>query len=69
MVDVQQQSREQIKNSLIARADEFLAGYDTHETVLEEPESSFIAKQTFGDDGIATTMVKWRCDGLTLQQL
>ena len=45
------------------------AAWDTHETVLEETEKNFIAKQTFNDEGNAITLVKWRCDGATMEQM
>ena len=67
MVDVV--SRDQIKQSLLAKADEMFAAWDTHDTVKDEPDKKYIAKQTFADDGNAITMVKWQCDGLTLEDL
>ena len=69
MVDANAPSRQQIKENLLKQADEMFAAWDTHETVLEEAEKNFIAKQTFNDEGNAITLVKWRCDGATMEQM
>ena len=45
------------------------AAWDTHATVLEEADKNFIAKQTFNDEGNAITLVKWRCDGITMDTM
>ena len=64
-----EQTRVQTKQSLMAKADEMFANFDTHDTVIDEPEKHYMAKQAFQDDGNAMTMVKWRCDGLTVEDL
>ncbi len=37
-------SRAEIKASLIAKAEEFFASWDNHDTVKEEPDKKYIAK-------------------------
>ena len=53
----------------MARAEELFAAFDTYPTVLEDAAKSFIAKQTFTEEGLAVTMSKLRADGLTVEQL
>ena len=36
--------------------------------LLEEPDKNYTAKKAEQEDGIATTIIKWRCDGLTEDQ-
>jgi hypothetical protein len=49
-------------------ADQLWAGWDSYETVLEKPEKNYIAKRLTGDDGIPTTLIKYKADGLTEEQ-
>ena len=48
-------------------ADELFAGFDAAPTILEEPAKNYICKQTM-TDGIGCTLIKFRADGLTLEQ-
>ena len=61
--------RAQIKASLLAKADEYFANFDSYDTVLEDAEKQYLSKQTFNDDGLAITMTKFRAMGLTLEHL
>ena len=69
MVEAAQVDREQIKQSLLAKQEEFWANFDTYPTVGEDASKNFIAKQTIEDGGLAITMSKYRADGVTMEQL
>ena len=52
-------------------ADKILAGWDSYEVALDEPENNYIAKVVKAedvDDGIPFTVMKWKCEGLTTEQ-
>ena len=61
--------REQIKAELLAEAEQLLAGFDTYDTVEEDASKNYIAKQFVGQDGNNMTLIKYRADGLTEEQL
>ena len=70
MVDSQQQSnenpsREQLHQALIAKADGFWATYDSCDVTFEEKDKNYEARQTFDESGLAVTMIKYRAEGLT----
>ena len=69
MVDSSENHRAKVKAALLAKADELFANFDSYPTVLDEPEKNYIAKQAFSDNGNAMTLVKWRCQGLTMEHL
>ena len=69
MVEAERIDREQIKQSLLAKQEEFWANFDTYPTVGEDESKKFIAKQTIEEEGLAITMSKYRADGLTMDQL
>ena len=69
MVDAPGSDREAIKQSLLAKAAGLWAAWDSHPTVEEDPALNYTAKQTFEDGGNALTLIKMRCDGLTMEQL
>ena len=54
---------------LLAMAEQIFAGWDTYEVVLDEPEKNYLAKRFTSEDEIPTTVIKWRCDGLTEEQM
>ena len=62
------QTREQIKQELMAKADRLMADFDSYETVMEDASKNYIAKQTMSEEGQAITLVKYRADGLTEEQ-
>ena len=39
--------RETVKASVLAKAEEYLANFDSYDMVLEDAEKGFIAKQTW----------------------
>merc|ERR1712113_276671 len=61
--------REQIKAELLAQAEQLLAGFDTYDTVEEDASKNYIAKQFVGQDGNNITLIRYRADGLTEEQL
>mmetsp|Transcript_13213 Transcript_13213/g.16792 ORF Transcript_13213/g.16792 Transcript_13213/m.16792 type:complete len:217 (-) Transcript_13213:107-757(-) len=61
--------RAQIKQQLLAKADEYFAGFETHTTVLEDAARNYVSKQTFNEEGLAVTMSKMRAEGLTMEHL
>ena len=62
--------RENIKASLVAEAEKYLADFDSYREVLvEEPDNNYIAKQTYNEDDIAVIVSKIRCEGLTVELL
>lgn len=65
---VEANTRQVIKAELLAMADEYMAGWDSYETALDEPNKNYTAKTFKGADGIATVVIKYRCDGLTEEQ-
>jgi len=42
-----EQTRDQTKQSLLAKAEEMFANFDTYDTVIDEPEKNYLAKQAF----------------------
>ena len=60
--------RAQLQQELMAKADQLWAAFETYDVVLEDASKNYIARQTVGQEGIACTMIKYRCDGLTLEQ-
>ena len=54
---------------MLAKADEYFAGFDNHDIVLEDESCNYIARQTFDEDGLAVTISKMRADGLKLEHL
>ena len=54
-----------MSEELIAMADQFLAQWDSAETLLDDTAKSYTAKKLEQADGIAVVMIKYRCDGLT----
>ena len=61
--------REQIKAELLAQAEQLMAGFDTYDTVEEDASKNYVAKQLAGQDGNNITLIKYRADGLTEEQL
>ena len=61
--------REQVKQSLLTKAEECFAQWDNLDVVLEDASIGYIAKQKFEDDGNAITLVKYRAEGLTTEHL
>ena len=57
--------RAQMSEELIAMADQFLAQWDSAETLLDDTAKNYTAKKLEQADGIAVVMIKYRCDGLT----
>ena len=60
--------RAQIQAELTEMSDQLWAGWDSYEVQLEEADKNYVAKSVTGEDGIATMLIKWRCDGLTEEQ-
>ena len=61
--------RERIAAELMTLADDILAGWDSYEVLLDEPETGYIAKlKNDEEDGVPVTVMKWRCEGLTMEQ-
>ena len=56
--------RETVKASLLAKAEELLAGFDGYETIHEEPDKNYISKRTYNEAGLSIVINKYRCDGL-----
>ena len=65
---VSENRREQVKQELLAKADQLWAAFETYDVVLEDASKNYIARQTMSEEGIICTMMKYRCDGLTLEQ-
>ena len=62
-------SREDIKNELFAYADEQIAKWDNmKEIAVDKAPANYEARQTWNDDG-PLTVVKYKCDGLTQEQV
>ena len=61
--------REQIKAELLAQAEQLMAGFDTYDTVEEDASKNYVAKQLTSQDGNNITLIKYRADGLTEEQL
>ena len=60
-----------IADELLELADKILAGWDKYEVALDQPEKNYIAKVVKAEDtadGIPFTVMKWRCEGLTMEQ-
>ena len=67
MVKREPTKRERIATELMTLADDILAGWDSYEVLLDEPETGYIAKmKNDEEDGIPVTVMKWRCEGLTM---
>ena len=52
----------------MARAEQLWAAFETFDVILEDASKNYIARQTVSDEGIPCGMIKYRCDGLTLEQ-
>ena len=63
------QTREQIQESLIAKAEGYFADFDTHNTVVEDAAKNYIAKQTINESGVAVTLAKWDAMGVTKETM
>ena len=61
--------RETVKASLLAKAEELLAGFDGYETIHEEPDKNYISKRTYNDAGLSIVINKYRCDGLAQETM
>lgn len=61
-------SRAQIQQELLAKADQLWAAYDTFNVVVEDASKNYEARQTVSEQGLTCTMIKYRVDGLTLEQ-
>ena len=61
--------RETVKASLLAKAEELLAGFDGFETVHEEPEKNYMSKRTYNDAGLSIIINKYRCEGLAAETM
>ena len=57
--------RETIKARLFAEVEQFIANFDTFETVLDEPEKRYISKKSWLDGDKMVYINKYHCDGLT----
>ena len=62
-------SRDQIKASLNEKADAYWANYDTYDTVFEDAEKNYVAKQTWDENGIAVTMIKYSATDVTPEMM
>ena len=61
--------REALKQSLLAQAAEHWANWDDMPTIEDDQTLNYISKQTWDDGGIPLTLVKYRAEGLTMEQL
>ena len=41
--------------------------WDTATVVVDEPENNYYARTITQEDGIATALIKYRCEGLTME--
>ena len=62
-------SRAQVKSELQAKADQYWANYDTYDTVFEQADRNYIAKQTWDENGIAVTMIKFTATDVTPEMM
>ena len=52
-------TRGQIKAELEAKAASYWGNYDSYDTVFEDAAKNYVAKQTWDENGIAVTMIKY----------
>lgn len=57
--------RAQIKQELLASAATYLANFEQYAVAFEDTSRNYIARQTFDENGLAVTIIKFRCDGFT----
>ena len=65
MVQAAEGGRAQIKQELMAMADEMWTHWDEAEVTLDEPEQGYLAKRFIPEDNIAIALITYRCAGLT----
>ena len=61
-------NRAQIQQELLAKADQLWAAYNTFNVVVEDAAKNYEARQTVSEEGLTCTMIKYRVNGLTLEQ-
>ena len=57
--------RAQIKQELLASANNYLNTFESYNVAFEDASRNYIARQTFDENGLAVTIIKFRCDGFT----
>ena len=62
-------TRGQIKAELDAKAAAYWANYDSYDTVFEDAAKNYVAKQTWDENGIAVTMIKYQADDVTVEMM
>ena len=45
-----------------------MAGWDSYEVTVSEPDKKYEARSFKGADGLNTVLIKFSCDGLTEEQ-
>ena len=66
---VQAVSRDQIETELRQKAEVYWSQYDTLETVFEDVSKNYIAKQTWDENGLAVTMIKYKAVDVTVEMM
>ena len=64
MVESTSPRRSQIKQELLTKAKNYLNNFDSYSLAYEDPSRNYVARQAF-ENGLAVTIIKYRCDGLT----
>ena len=62
-------SRATIQASLLAKAEGYLANFDSADYELLNEENGLVAKRTYDENGISIVISQWKCDGLTMEHL
>ena len=68
MVEAAPSGRAQIQQELLAKADALFATWDTAPTVFEDASRNYVAKQVIQSNNQGVTLIKYRADGLTLEE-
>ena len=63
------QGRDAVKASVLAKVEAAFARWDQVETIIDDQEKKYVAKQTWGEDGVPVTLVKWSAAGVTMEQV
>ena len=64
-----QKSRAEIFEELKQLSDEYWSHWDTAEVGIDETDTTgYVAKGFYDDNGIGTVLIKWKCEGLTMEQ-
>ena len=65
MVESDIKTRDQIKGELLELNDQLWAHWDNAETLIDDKDKGYTAKQFTEDDGVPTILVTYKCEGLT----